>query len=469
MKFCNTKVNIFLLFVTFPLCMSLTVNSVFAIGMPDYERIQSFTENVSAPTAVAIDTSGSVYLTESSNDRLLVFNTNGENTDILTGLDKPKGVAVDTAGKLYIGNDITMNVSVYDTDLTFLYKLGIGDGEVENPNAIAIDSLGKIYVADRDEDVIKIYNPDGTYKTSFGGPDESVPTPDGKFHSPSAIAIDEIWQEIIVSDLQVIHGQFNTIEGARIQVFDMEGGFKRSFGEFGIEEGMISKPFGVAVDTVGRIYVSDARKHAVQVFDPGGTYLGVVFDLENQMRTPLGITMSNDSKLYIASLNTSSVEVFQIIDILPVPIDIQFFPYYPIIIPLHSPDPSLSGPVGLGPVASGGDRLSITVGLNRFSAPVDIYGAFRRSTSPEFINILNPDGTSFTIMTLDDVLNALSTGIPPAGVQPWMTDVTEFLSEQLFDLSLQGIPPGIYTIYILVAPSGNLDNYYLWETYFVVP
>lgn len=449
--------------------MVLPFNPVFAFGMPDYERLQPLTDNVSAPTAVATDTNGNVYLTESSNNRLLVFNAGGENTDTLSGLDKPKGVAVDSRGNVYIGNEIAMNVSVYDSELTFLYKLGIGDGEVENPNAIAIDSIGKVYVADRNEDVIKIYNPDGTFDTSFGGPDASVPTPGGKFHSPSAIAIDEIWQEIIVSDLQLIHGQFNTIEGARIQVFDMEGGFKRSFGEFGIEEGMISKPFGVAVDTVGRIYVSDARTHAVKVFDPEGTFLGIVFDLKNQMRTPLGIAMNNDSRLYIASLITSSVEVYQIIDTLPVPLTKQVFPYEPAIAPLHSPDPSLSMPVGLGPVASGGGRLSIRVGLNRFSAPVDIYGAFRISTSPGLISILNPDGTSFVEIRLDDVLNALSTGTPPAGVQSWMSGVTEFFSEQLFDLSTHGISPGTYTVYLLVAPSGTLSSYYLWETFFNVP
>lgn len=36
-------------------------------------------------------------------------------------------------------------------------------------------------------------------------------------------------------------------------------------------------------------------------------------------------------------------------------------------------------------------------------------------------------------------------------------------------LSVADLSPGIYTVYLLVTPSGRLDAYYLGETSFVIP
>jgi hypothetical protein len=100
-------------------------------------------------------------------------------------------------------------------------------------------------------------------------------------------------------------------EGARVQIFDMDGIFKRSFGEFGQGEGKLTKPMGVAIDTDGRIYVTDSYQNVVQVFDNNGIYLGTVFDLVNPMRTPLGIA-AGDSRVFIANLIGRNVDVYGI-------------------------------------------------------------------------------------------------------------------------------------------------------------
>ena len=458
---CLIKITLYCaLFFFFP-------DIVPASSMPDYQWLNSI--SISAPTAVAADTKGNIYVTSSSNNKLLIFDRNGEYLNTISGLQQPIGVAVDSYGKIYIGNADSHNVCVYDSDLTFLYKLGSGDGEVSNATSIAVDSTGRIYAADSDNDVVKIYNPDGSYSSSFGGESNDVPTPDGYFTTPSAVAIDEKSQEIIVTDLQLISSVYGPFAGARVQVFDMDGNFKRSFGEYGTEEGMISRPFGIEVDAEHRIYISDARKQAVQVFDSIGTYLGAVYDMTNPIRTPLGIRLDKDNRLYITSLNTSKVEVYQIKDILPLPAGQQAFKYSPVTFPVYSSEPFLSMPVGVGSVASGGDRLTIQVGLNPFSGSVDIYGAFQVSTSPDYIHVLSSDNTRFQVFTVEQILNALSSGVPPHGAEPWKESVTESVSEQIFDLPVLSIPSGAYNIYILVTPSGFLNPYYLWETFFVIP
>jgi hypothetical protein len=122
--------------------------------------------------------------------------------------------------------------------------------------------------------------------------------------------------------------------------------------------------------------------------------------------------------------------------------------------------------VGVGSVATGGNLLSIQIGLNPFSGPVDIYGAFRVSTDLDHLNVLNPDGSTFTSFTLSEILNALATGTPPAGALPWQSNVICSINEHLFDIPVSSIPQGLYTIFLLVTPAGSLDNYYLWTTSF---
>jgi len=175
-----------------------------------------------------------------------------------------------------------------------------------------------VYVADSKADTIKVYHPDGSYKFSFG----SSGNADGQFHFPVSIAIDGLSAEIIITDLQIS----GTSEGARIQVFDMNGNFKRSFGKYGDTYGTFTKPLGVTVDEQGRLYVSDAYQNVVHVFDNAGIFLGLIYDQDNPIRTPLGIALGAHSKrLFIASLRTSKMEVYRITDI---PID-----------PFPGPDP----------------------------------------------------------------------------------------------------------------------------------
>jgi hypothetical protein len=99
-------------------------------------------------------------------------------------------------------------------------------------------------------------------------------------------------------------------QGARIQVFDLNGTFKQSFGEYGVGEGKLSKAVGVSVDSSGRIYVTDTFQHIVNVYDSYGTFLGAINDVNSQFRTPLGLVMGKSNRLFIASLYTGKVEVY---------------------------------------------------------------------------------------------------------------------------------------------------------------
>ncbi len=309
---CVTKYNMKFLLIIFAIIGSLLYIPLHisqAAVMPGYERLQPVTTNLNAPTAVALDDYEHIFVTESIYNKLHIYSQSGQYLETLSGLKKPISVAVDDNGRIFIGNKNNRNVEVYDADLAFLFKLGTGDGEFTQPGAIVVNSAGDVYVADSEEDVIKVYNPDGSFNFSFG----SSGSGDGQFNFPTSMAINETAGELVISDLQIIQDMFGgEIEGARIQVFDMNGIFKRSFGEYGVGEGFMTKPMGVAVDKEGRIYATDSFQHVVHVFDSSGAFLGTVFDIDNPMRTPMGITIGKSNRIFIASLNTDRIEIYGI-------------------------------------------------------------------------------------------------------------------------------------------------------------
>jgi PKD repeat protein len=187
-----------------------------------------------------------------------------------------------------------------------------------------VDGTGKIYVVDRRSDTVRIYNSDGSFYNSFG----SSGNGNGEFHNPTAIAIDETRGELIVLDHKLTYraaedygddhayGEYAEggywMNGARIQVFDGNLVFDRSFGEWGLEEEQMNRPQWLEVDGQGKIYVTEAFLSFVKVFDSDGVYLGRITDPDKPMRTPLGITSGSSNKLYVASLTSEKLEIYGI-------------------------------------------------------------------------------------------------------------------------------------------------------------
>ena len=158
-----------------------------------------------------------------------------------------------------------------------------------------------------------------------------------------------------------------------------------------------------------------------------------------------GTTTDRLSSVFISDLLTSPT--------IPIPTNGQSFTYSSATSPVLSEDPSQAEPIGLGTVAIGGSILSITVETYQFSDPVDIYfGLYSPEIDPDNIYLLTSGGA----------FQKLSEG--PA---PWKANITGPVDESLFsDIQTSSLPIGTYYLYLLVTPTGNLSNYYLWITSF---
>lgn len=110
------------------------------------------------PTYLAVDRTGNLYVTDSMNCRVQVFNPEGKllrvigrRGDAWGMFSMPKGVAVDDFGNVYVADSIWGNVQIFNHKgriLLFFGGRGPLPGMLRNPTAVAIDRHNDIYVGD---------------------------------------------------------------------------------------------------------------------------------------------------------------------------------------------------------------------------------------------------------------------------------------------------------------------------------
>lgn len=187
--------------------------------------------------------------------------------------------------------------------------------------------------------------------------------------------------------------------------------------------------------------------------------------------SPFTITTFGEDEagsLYLADYTSGTI--YRVIDAvpgIPVPAARTTFTFPVLDSPVVARDTALLNPFGFGPVASGGNTIQFQVALAQFTAPVDLYIAYSVSTDPANIFLVKPDLT-FHAFSFQDAQQVLS-GVPVAGIEPWMKNVTGPIDVNPLTLPVTKLSPGIYTVYLLVTPSGRLDSHYLGMASFVVP
>jgi len=139
------------------------------------------------------------------------------------------------------------------------------------------------------------------------------------------------------------------------------------------------------------------------------------------------------------------------------------FSYPAIEMPVLHSDASSARPLGLGPIASGGEVLTLRAGLGEFVSPVDLYLAIRSSSDSSNMYFL---GSDYTVESVPFflALKLLSSGSLPPMVEPWKLNTMGPVDEIIVDnLSISNIAPGTYYLYLMATPANSLQHYYIWN------
>jgi len=329
-----------------------TVN-VF-VGDPGELMILGNHDVFNMPQGVASDALGNVYVADTNADRIAVFTATGafvtaygqsrDDDDRVSSatvrLNKPKGVAVDAAGNIFIADtneNRVLKLSAAGRILLALgrqtkpdrehdgfleFRPGKGLGEFNKPSGVASDAAGNIYVSDTNNNRVQVFSSTGAALAAFSLP----PLP--KAHDDERSDHD--------ADNPVLGRPFGIALDAagKIYVADPFGGRALVFGSTGqllltlpitgtTKDGHVlpGRPEGVAVSTDGYcLLVSDRKFDRVLKFDAlgdqtlafgaPGRYAANKPTAGIAFHRPVGLALAADGTLLVADRNNDRVERF---------------------------------------------------------------------------------------------------------------------------------------------------------------
>ena len=261
------------------------------------------------PLGIAIDGNDQIYVADSANHRIQVFDTDGAFLRTIgsygTGdgqLFFPSGIAVDLDGNILVAEAANDRVQRLTPAGEFISNIGVsgtGDGEFSWAAGVAVDSEGAIYVSDHSNDRIQRFSHEGEYLGQWGDEQSFA---DGQFYGPYGLAIDKAGN-LLVTDL------WNN----RIQHFTTDGVFVTDWKSWGSDEGRFHSPYGMASDADGNIYVADSFNDRIQKFDPSGNLITAWSDDgsgEHGIDGAMGIDVGPDGNIYVADRRHDSIKTF---------------------------------------------------------------------------------------------------------------------------------------------------------------
>jgi hypothetical protein len=261
------------------------------------------------PINAAVDSSGNILVSDTYNHRVHKFSAAGVYISSFgaQGADYgqfsyPTGIAAGKNGYVYVVDYGNARVQRFDANGNFLSSFGTrgtGNGQFQKPDCAAVDSSGNVYVSDFGNNNIQKFSYMGSYISKFG----VAGTGNGQFGADSP-------KDIAVSPSGKIYAA--DLGNNRVQVFNSSGVYESQWGVFGTAAGQFDRPHGIAVDSMGDVFVSD-KNCRVQKFSAAGVFIlsvGGKGTSDGQFEDPSGIFIDSSGNLLVADFGNARVQIF---------------------------------------------------------------------------------------------------------------------------------------------------------------
>jgi DNA-binding beta-propeller fold protein YncE len=171
-------------------------------------------------------------------------------------------VGTDSAGSVYVFQRGPKADPIIVFDAKGRYLRSWGKSLFRNPHGLRVDRDNNVWVTDSGHHQVMKFTNEGQLLLTLGI--KGKPGNDSKtFDRPTDIGF------AASDNFYVTDGYGN----ARVVEFTRDGKFVRAWGSYGSGPGQFNTPHAIAVDSKGRLYVSDRENNRIQIFDPTGKFL----------------------------------------------------------------------------------------------------------------------------------------------------------------------------------------------------
>src|SRR5262249_33166739 len=206
------------------------------------------------PCGVAVGPSGEIFVADTWNQRVQVFNKAGEYVrEWALSFYGPRGIAADDKGSVYVadtGNNRIVRFSAAGQREREWGTKGEEPGQLKEPVGVGVDTSGKVYVCDNGNGRLQIFTRDGQFISAF-----PVPGWESKVYSEPYITFDP-------------HGTiWVTVPGAKeIRNYDSSGALLRTITPTSNPAITFDTPMGIGFSLPSReLIVADLAHRVVRI------------------------------------------------------------------------------------------------------------------------------------------------------------------------------------------------------------
>lgn len=203
------------------------------------------------PAALALDVAGNIWIADKKKKRVVKLDESG--TELLAfgssgsgagQFSNPSALAVASTGLIFVADSGNHSVQVFREDGVFLKKLGEGKLKIEEPVALGIDETDGLFILDAGRGSVMVYSAGGEFSHEFGKLKES-----SEFVKPLDMAVTP--DEVLVLD------------GSQVKAFDHRGKLLRVFGAKATGTASMGDATALAASGDSTLFVSDPRAKRV--------------------------------------------------------------------------------------------------------------------------------------------------------------------------------------------------------------
>ncbi|HTR54563.1 MAG TPA: hypothetical protein VMJ10_27920, partial [Kofleriaceae bacterium] len=304
-----------------------------------------------SPFGVAIDATGRIYIADNLSQRIRRVELDGT-IDTVAGtgiagfsgdgqlatnaqLRTPQAVALDSSGRLYIVDTYNHAIRRVELDGTIDTVAGTGGQSgfagdngpatsalLDNPQGIAIDGNGVLYIADTYNHRIRRVDTSGTITTIAGNDTagyagDNGPAIDATLSFPYSIVFDShgrlVFADSANNRIRRIEtdGTIDTIAGTGQPGYNGDGILATN--------AKLNSPYGVAVDSTGRIVITDCINQRIRRIETNGTISTVAgygvagasgdaaLAVDAGLGRPIGIAVDGSGGIVIADTDNNRI------------------------------------------------------------------------------------------------------------------------------------------------------------------